>query len=214
MTRPVDAGQRQTCDKARRTVPTMLIEGTPSAPRLPEAQVIDQRPALRKEISDVPDLKIEITDFAVSGVPDEERAAIQAKLTPMRGPDRSFQDILDAAGVVRSHLNGRGYFLAQAYIPEQKLQGGVVEIAVLLGRLGKVELNYDAATPVPRSQVQAHLDRLRTGDKQRFGGNVCANGFGKRARRLFQSRPCLRVNLDGLGSGSARRLRGKPRRDP
>ena len=140
------------------------IEGTPSAPRLPEAQVIDQRPALRKEISDVPDLKIEITDFAVSGVPDEERAAIQAKLTPMRGPDRSFQDILDAAGVVRSHLNGRGYFLAQAYIPEQKLQGGVVEIVVLLGRLGKVELNYDAATPVPRSQVQAHLDRLRTGE--------------------------------------------------
>lgn len=35
MTRPVDAGQRQTCDKARRTVPTMLIEGTPSAYRYP-----------------------------------------------------------------------------------------------------------------------------------------------------------------------------------
>lgn len=139
------------------------IEGTPSPPRLPDAQLIDQRPALRKEISDVPDLKLEITGFTVSGVPNEERAVILEKLALGKGPDKTFQDILDAAGVVRSHLNGRGYFLAQAYVPEQKLQGGVVEIAVLLGHLGKVELNYDPATPVSRRQVQAHLDHLRTG---------------------------------------------------
>ena len=38
-----------------------------------------------------------------------------------------------------------------------------MDIAVLLGRLGKVELNYDKATPVRRSLIEAHLARLETG---------------------------------------------------
>jgi len=131
-------------------------------PRPQDTEVID-RPALRREISDVPELRIAITGFTLSGVPDDERAAIMRELEAARGPDKGFQDILDAAGVVRSHLNARGYLLAQAYVPEQQLRDGVVEIAVLLGRLGRVELKHDPATHVPRSLIQAHLDRLPVG---------------------------------------------------
>ena len=140
------------------------IEQAPQpAPRPPDTEVIDQRPVPRREISDVPDLKVDIVGFMLSGVPEDERAAIMARLEPTKGPDKTFQDILDAAGLVRSHLNARGYLLAQAYIPEQQLRGGVVEIAVLMGRLSKIELKYDPATPVSRSRIEAHLARLPTG---------------------------------------------------
>ena len=105
------------------------IEGTPAPPKLQDAPVIDQRPALRREISDVPDLVVDISAFRLVGVPEAEQPAILGKLAGRRGAGRSFQDILDAAGVVRAHLNGRGYLLAQAYVPEQRLHDGVVEIA-------------------------------------------------------------------------------------
>jgi hemolysin activation/secretion protein len=117
----------------------------------------------RKEISDVPDLKVDVTAFRLIGAPEEERAAIMARLASSIGPDKSFQDILDATRRVRSYLNTRGYLLAQVYIPEQKLHDGVVEIAILLGVLGRVELNYDPATPVSKARIQAQLDRLQTG---------------------------------------------------
>jgi hemolysin activation/secretion protein len=139
------------------------IEGTPAPPKLQDAPVIDQRPALRREISDVPDLVVDITAFRLVGVPEAEQPAILDKLVERRGAGKTFQDILDAAGLVRAHLNGRGYLLAQAYVPEQRLQGGVVEIAVLMGELGRVELNFDPATPVDRSRVEAYLARLQPG---------------------------------------------------
>ncbi|MBL8435914.1 MAG: ShlB/FhaC/HecB family hemolysin secretion/activation protein, partial [Zoogloea sp.] len=139
------------------------LEGTPAPPLLQDAPVIDQRPALRREISDVPDLVVDISAFRLVGVPEAEQPAILGKLAGRRGAGRSFQDILDAAGVVRAHLNGRGYLLAQAYVPEQRLHDGVVEIAVLMGELGRVELNFDPATPVSRQRVEAYLARLRPG---------------------------------------------------
>jgi hemolysin activation/secretion protein len=139
------------------------LEDKPPAPTRPDVRLIDQRPPLRKEISDIPDLVVDIKAFSITGVPDEEKAAILDALAPVIGSGKTFQDILDAAGLVRSHLNARGYLLAQAYVPEQRLKDGVVEIAVLLGRLGRIELNYDPATPVARNRVEAYLNRLQTG---------------------------------------------------
>ncbi|MDS4014055.1 MAG: ShlB/FhaC/HecB family hemolysin secretion/activation protein [Candidatus Accumulibacter sp.] len=143
------------------------IQGAPTAPKLPEAEMNNQLPAFRPELSDVPELKMDIRGFTLSGVPDDERAAILDQLKRFIGEEKTFQDLLDAAATVKSHLNARGYLLAQAYIPEQKLQGGVVEIVVLLGRLGRIELNHDEATPVARSRIQAHLDRLQPGQTLR-----------------------------------------------
>lgn len=145
------------------------IQGAPTQPRLPEAEMSSQLPPFKPELSDVPDLKMDIRGFSLSGVPGEEQAAITAQLERFIGKEKTFQDLLDAAATVRSHLNARGYLLAQAYIPEQKLQDGIVEIVVLLGRLGRIELNYDDETRVARSRIQAHLDRLKPGETLRTG---------------------------------------------
>lgn len=138
----------------------------PSQPlqRKPDAEVIEKAPEQRKEISDAPDLKVDVVGFRLSGVPASESPAILAKLAPATGAGKTFQDILDAAGLVRSYLNERGYLLAQAYIPEQRLRDGVIEIAVMLGTIGTIELNYDPATPVAKERIEAYLRRLKTGE--------------------------------------------------
>lgn len=139
------------------------VQGTPGLPRPDDAAIGSPLPTPQREITDVPELRIDVTGFEIVGVTDDEAAALRVKLTPFTGKDRSFQDLLDAAGVVKNHFNAQGYLLAQAYIPEQKISDGIVRIVVLLGRLGKIELNYNEQTPVSREQIQGYLDRLQIG---------------------------------------------------
>lgn len=139
------------------------IQGTPGLPKLDDAETGSELPLPKREISDVPELRLDVAGFEIVGVSDDEAAALRARLASFTGKDRSFQDLLDAAGVVKNHFNAQGYLLAQAYIPEQKISDGIVRIVVLLGRLGKIELNYNEQTPVSRARIQGYLDRLQAG---------------------------------------------------
>ena len=50
-------------------------------------------------------------------------------------------DMRRLAAKIAAYYNERGYFLAQAYIPEQQLADGVVTIAVVEGRYGAIDLH-------------------------------------------------------------------------
>ncbi|GGE86658.1 hypothetical protein GCM10011404_19280 [Sphingomonas prati] len=72
---------------------------------------------------------------------------------------------LDMAGLktlanqVTAYYNSRGYFVAQAYLPEQDLQSGAVTIAVLEGHYGAIKISNEAklADRVPRG-IMSGLD--------------------------------------------------------
>jgi hemolysin activation/secretion protein len=85
--------------------------------------------------------KIQVSSLRVTGAtlfPEAELVAATL-FTPNRELDLS--DLRALAGKITGYYNNRGYFLAQAYVPEQDIQGGSVTIAVLEGRFGKVALN-------------------------------------------------------------------------
>jgi hemolysin activation/secretion protein len=62
---------------------------------------------------------------------------------------------------VRAYYRERGYFLVQAYLPQQEIKGGIVEIAVIEARIGKVAVNIKEGTryseSLVRGIVEAHL---------------------------------------------------------
>ncbi|MFX8988270.1 hypothetical protein ABTN23_19515, partial [Acinetobacter baumannii] len=68
-----------------------------------------------------------------------------------------------AAEVTRYLQRELGYYLGYAYVPEQAPQGGVVRIAILEGRLDKVELIWRNNVPVNSAIVEAYLARLEPG---------------------------------------------------
>ena len=110
-----------------------------------------------------PGFKLDVKGFRFSGltvVPADELQPLVAKYL---GADRSFDDLQAAANVVTDHLRRRGYFVAQAYIPEQKLEGGIVEIAVLEGRLAQVRVEMDDRAPVSRRYIESTLSSLTPG---------------------------------------------------
>ena len=83
-------------------------------------------------------IKVHVTGFRFTGNTQYSSERLAALLQDQIGKDLTIDGLNDAADVVKSFYRKAGYFLAIAYIPEQTAAGGVVEIAVLEGRVGKV----------------------------------------------------------------------------
>ncbi|MHB8473997.1 MAG: ShlB/FhaC/HecB family hemolysin secretion/activation protein [Gammaproteobacteria bacterium] len=62
------------------------------------------------------------------------------------GDKRSLADIENAAARITEYYHSRGYLVARAYIPPQKITNGSIEIAVLEGRYGQTILKNKSAT--------------------------------------------------------------------
>ena len=136
-----------------------LLVVPPSDVPLPE------RPPPRELAKPEDDVHIDVVRYVVA---DDAPAALRAALPKITeryvGKDRSFEDLVNAAGEVTRFLQrDLGFYLGYAYLPEQTPTDGVIRIAVLEGRLDKVVLNWTDGLPVDRDVVEAYLARLQPG---------------------------------------------------
>lgn len=83
--------------------------------------------------------------------------ALQALLADALGRDLSFADLTRLADRITRHYRSAGYLVARAYLPAQQLKAGVLDIAVLEGTLGRVELRNTAGLS---ASALAPLQRL------------------------------------------------------
>ncbi|MBU2702176.1 hemolysin activation/secretion protein [Sporomusaceae bacterium BoRhaA] len=66
------------------------------------------------------------------------------------------------AGRISKYFHAQGYFLANAVIPAQDIKGGVVEIAVVIGQYGKIDVRNHSA--LNQSNLTILLSSLKSGD--------------------------------------------------
>lgn len=119
------------------------------------------RPALRGNTS----MKVSVTKFRITGNRIYSEEELLTSVKDQVGKDLDFDGLNDAALAVRAYYRTRGYFLAQAYLPAQQIRNGVVEIAILEGRVGNVSLKMDGTAPLRPEFAQGILDNhLKTGD--------------------------------------------------
>ena len=114
-----------------------------------------------------------------------------ANIVPDR--DLTLADLRAAAARISAFYNSRGFFLAQAYLPAQDVSDGAVEIAVVEGRYGKIDVRNQAGLADGRArQVLSGLD----------SGDLVANGPLERRLLLLSDIPGVRVRST-LSPGSA-----------
>ena len=120
-------------------------------PRAPEP-----RPALG-----APGLKLVVKGFKISGNTLYAESVLTAQVQEFVGKEQTIDGLNDAATKVRAYYRERGYFLSQAYLPQQEIKDGVIEIAVIEARVGKVAVNFKEGTryseSLVRGIVNAHL---------------------------------------------------------
>jgi hemolysin activation/secretion protein len=144
--------------------PGSLLQTLPPPVSRPETVPdIDDRFSKSRAIADVEGMRLEVKGFRIVGLTVAAEADLGNALAPFIGPDKRFQDLLDASAAVKRELAARGYFLADAIIPEQKLSDGVVELRVLEGRLGKIRLDVDPAVSISRALLESYIGSLQEG---------------------------------------------------
>jgi hemolysin activation/secretion protein len=78
------------------------------------------------------------------------------------GRDMTLGELRNAAAKISDFYNARGHFLAQAYVPEQNVNGGSVTIAIVEGRYGKIDVRND--TRLSDRRARSILTGLDSGE--------------------------------------------------
>ncbi|MEF7614150.1 ShlB/FhaC/HecB family hemolysin secretion/activation protein [Aquincola sp. MAHUQ-54] len=152
--------------QADRVVPTPAELAPRIAPTPGDAASLPPRPVPRELAKPQDEVLLDVVAYEVApDAPPELRAALPALTAAYVGRARSYEDLVNATTEVTRFLQRElGYYLGYAYLPAQAPEGGVVRIAVLEGRLDRVELRWDDRVPVRREVVEAYLSHLKPGD--------------------------------------------------
>ncbi len=138
------------------------IRDKPQSPP-PSPTRIEVAPETRRAVKAVPDLKVDVKGFRFTGLTVMPEAALQAVVGKFVGPGKTFDDLQAAADAASEYLQQKGYFVAQVYLPEQPITDGVIEFAVLEGRLAQVRVDMEPGVPVKRHIIEGLLSPLAPG---------------------------------------------------
>jgi hemolysin activation/secretion protein len=121
-------------------------------PQLPAAQPV--RPALQAPNG----FKVNVNGFRITGNKSVLETDLQLMLLDNLGKENTFAELQAATDRLSNYYRAKGYFVARAYLPQQEISGGIVEIAVLEGTVGKTRLAREGATRTGDAVFQRILD--------------------------------------------------------
>lgn len=107
----------------QRTSPSLQMEQPP-------------RPALEA----APEVTFPVNSVRITGATVFPESRLLPLVKEYVGPEVSLADLEEAAARISKFYRQNGFPVARAYVPAQEIEDGVVEIAVLEGRYGKLDL--------------------------------------------------------------------------
>lgn len=145
---PPDAGRL--LQETRPTQPPAIPQ-TP--PRLVDAPV-------RPTITMPEGLSVQVSDFRISGALSFPPALLAELVKPWVGRRLDIAGLNEAAGAITRRYQSAGHLLTYAYLPAQRVADGVIEIAVLEGRLEGTQIVTAQDVRLRDEVIQAHTDGL------------------------------------------------------
>ncbi|AMM25088.1 peptide ABC transporter permease [Variovorax sp. PAMC 28711] len=135
-----------------------------------------------------------LNDLRLNGAQALPSDDLKAITQPYIGRDVTLGDLEALAQAITAQYRARGFFLATAIVPVQTVRDGIVEISVIEGRLGKVDVTVAPDAPLSEARVRGFLSPLQRGDA------VNAPVY-ERAMLLLSDQPGVRVS-SGLQEGT------------
>ena len=132
----------------------------PEFPKKPPPKLEVEQPA-RPPLATQPAVRFVLKAVRITGNSVFAEGELQKLVADLVGKEVGFADLDEAAARITRYYRERGYLVARAYLPQQEIRDGVVEIAVLEGRFGKSELNN--ASRVSNATVLRYLAPLEGG---------------------------------------------------
>ncbi len=161
------------------------LQQLPQAP-LPQKPVPDidiNRPAPPSDTSDAGPA-IRVATLVITGQTAFPESELLATTGFVPGAELTLAQLRAIAARVSAFYHARGYFLAQAYLPAQKIQDGNVTIEVIEGRYGAIDV---------RSGTSASVAAPRRILRGLAAGDLVANAPLERRLLLLSDLPGTRV---------------------
>ncbi|HQR52078.1 MAG TPA: ShlB/FhaC/HecB family hemolysin secretion/activation protein [Burkholderiales bacterium] len=111
----------------------------PAVPQTREPALQVDEPA-RPALQAAPDVRFRVERLRITGATAFPPAELTALLGDFEGGERGLADLEQAAARITRFYREHGYLVARAYVPAQEIAGGEVEIAVLEGCFGGLEV--------------------------------------------------------------------------
>ncbi|RYF79119.1 MAG: ShlB/FhaC/HecB family hemolysin secretion/activation protein [Comamonadaceae bacterium] len=127
-----------------------------------------------------------LVDVRLSGAQVLGLAELRELTAPYIGKDVTLADLETLTRTITQRYRDRGYFLAQAVLPVQTVRDGIVEVSILEGRIGKVDVIVAPEAPISEARVRGFLAPVAAGE------TVNAAAY-ERAMLLLSDLPGLRV---------------------
>ena len=108
------------------------------------------------------DVRVQVTGFHFVGNHKLTTAMLEAIVAQWSGRSLSYGELIQVVEAVEARYKEAGYFLAQAYLPPQKIHDGVIEIAVTETQLAKTRLEGESR--VRPEVLYRYLDRIPKGE--------------------------------------------------
>lgn len=107
-------------------------------------------------------VKIWVKSFRFSGNTVFTSELLSALVREYKERELGLFGLQEAASRITKYYRENGYFVARAYLPQQSLKEGIVEIAIIEGSYGK--FNIKNSSLVDTDVVQGYMDYLQTGE--------------------------------------------------
>lgn len=140
----------------------LLQQTQPVSPALPATQAPPRivEPPVRPTVTLPEGVTVEVSSFRISGARSFPESTLAPLLQPWVGRRLDLRGLNEAAGAITRHYQAAGHLLTYAYLPAQRIEGGVVEVAVLEGRIEAVQVVTAQDVRLRDEVVQAHVEPL------------------------------------------------------
>jgi hemolysin activation/secretion protein len=92
------------------------------------------------QLPTTPEGKVRIRSVRITGATVFPADELRAFVASAEGQELTLAEIQQLVARITAHYRRRGYLVARAYVPPQRIEDGILEIAVLEGRVGKVQV--------------------------------------------------------------------------
>ncbi len=181
----------QSFDRERRSLASPAFSGGTSDPLTPDREQPPQPqplppsnnpldsldiPPIPESVLDIPGTVV-VDEFTFAGSTAFSQAELKRSLASFVGKPISFAQLVQAADIITQLYVKQGYLTSGAYLPEQNLSSGKVQIQVLEGSLAEIEVNITqgrlkenyirdrlenrVSTPLNINQLQSTLQLLQ-----------------------------------------------------
>lgn len=102
-----------------------------------------------------------VKGFTFSGNTVYSSEELKALLKPYEDKELGLNGLNEVTSIITKYYRDHNYFVARAYIPEQKIKDGIVEIAIVEGIYGNFTIKNNSLVGI--SEIQGYMNHLKSG---------------------------------------------------